>query len=271
MFIASRREKLIVLITLILVSGTGYFILDLMSFKSSNIKEARELLKEFKIAKAQNILEKTKLRLRTSDEDLDTLLLYSQIKLAKYKQANKFLDENIKSIPVNFKDSFLELVEILNVNDRADLIVKLIGKASKLKLEQEYFIAISQRRSQIKQEFAILEAGLNYLNTRKLDKKNKTAISSLKLESYLLKRCMEVADINIGSKNYKSALAYLEKALNWGIVNNSALKDDFYLSLALTYKNLHNFDKAWENMQLAAKLGNERAKGMIEDLHKKYK
>lgn len=271
MFIASRKEKLTVVVVLILSLGIGFFTYDLLSFKSSNIKEAKKLLQEFKIAKAQNILEKTKLRLRRNDETLDTLLLYSKIKLAKYEEASKFLDENIKSIPKGFKANFIELVDILSVNDKTDLIVKLISKADKLKLDQDYFISTSQRRSEINQEFKILESGLDYLRQVRSKKNKNQELASDKLELYILKRSMEAADIFIGSNNYKSALAYLDKAQSLGVVNNSSLKDDFYLSLALTYKNLHNFDKAWENMQLAAKLGNERAKGMIEDLHKKYK
>lgn len=274
MFIASKKEKLTIVVVLVLVLATVFFVYDLLSFKGSSIKEAKQLLKEFKIAKAQNILEKAKLRIRGHDEALDTLLLYSKIKLAKYDEASKFLDENIKTLPKDFKDSFVELIELLSVNDKTDLIVKLINKAGKLKLEQEYFITVSERRNELVEEFKVLEAGLNYLreaNQRKSKKKKQQEIASSKLEAYLLKRCIETADLYLGSNNYKSALAYLEKAQAWGIVNNSSLKDDFYLNLALTYKNMNNFDKAWENMQLAAKLGNERAKGMIENLHKNYK
>lgn len=272
MFIASRRDKIIIASVLVLLLGTGYFIFDLLVLKSSSISRARALLQEYKIAKAQNILEKAKLRMRKNDPELDTLLAYSQIKLGKYEEASRFIDKNIKRIPGDFKPEFLELVEILNVNDQTDLLVKLIDKARALKLEQDFFIAISQRRSDVKQEFQLLEAGLAYLDQLKQSKsKKQELIASDRLENYMLRRCMEVADMKIGAKDYKGALAYLSKAQSLGVVKNSSLKDDFYLSLALTYKNLHDFDKAWENMQLAAKLGNQRAKGMIEDMHKNYR
>ncbi|MDD9898572.1 MAG: hypothetical protein OXU45_06190, partial [Candidatus Melainabacteria bacterium] len=74
MFIASRRDKIIIASVLVLLLGTCYFIFDLLVLKSSSINRARELLQEYKIAKAQNILEKAKLRIRKNDPELDTLL-----------------------------------------------------------------------------------------------------------------------------------------------------------------------------------------------------
>ncbi len=267
-----KTERIIVTLVLILLLVGAIALYDTLSFKSANLKQAEELLKEYKVAKAQDILEKTKLRIKKKDKEVDSLIFYVLVKSGKYNEADKFIDTELEAIPQSFGLKFIELIDLLNINDRSTLIVKLIDKAQSLKLDQDFFINASQRRNDVAQEFSILETGLKYLRDSKYKQKNKKSEASTnKLEDYTLKRCIEVANIYIGTKNNQTALDYLNKAQALKILSNPTLKDDYYLNLALVYKEMGEQDKAWDNMQLAAKLGNEKAKDMLQKLDKNYK
>ena len=266
-----RNERIIVTFVLIVLLVGAIALYDGLSFKSSNLKQAEQLLKEFKTAKAQEILEKTKLRIKKKDKDVDSLMFYSLVKAAKYNEADKFIDKELESVPQSFGLKFIELIDLLNANDRSTLIVKLIDKSQSLKLDQDFFINASQRRNDVTQEFSILETGLKYLRSSKYKKNKKETVLSDKLEDYILRRCIEVSNIFIGSKNNQIALDYLIKAQTLSVLNNAAMKDDYYVNLALAYKEKGDMDKAWDNMQLAAKLGNDKAKDMLKKLDKNYK
>ena len=268
-----NNERIIVTLVLILLLAGSVALYDGLTFKANNLKEAEQLLKEFKIAKAQEILEKVKLRIKKKDKEVDSLMFYSLVKAGKYNEAEKFIDKELESVPQNFGLKFIELIDLLNVNDRSTLIVKLIDKSESLKLNQDFFINASQRRNDVTQEFSILETGLKYLRSLqyKQNQKSKEELATDRLEDYILRRCIEVSNIFIGSKNIKIALDYLNKAQVLKVLGNSSLKDDYYLNLALVYKEMGETDKAWDNMQLAAKLGNDKAKDLLKSLNKDEK
>ena len=268
-----NNERIIVTLVLILLLAGSVALYDGLTFKANNLKEAEQLLKEFKIEKAQEILEKVKLRIKKKDKEVDSLMFYSLVKAGKYNEAEKFIDKELESVPQNFGLKFIELIDLLNVNDRSTLIVKLIDKSESLKLNQDFFINASQRRNDVTQEFSILETGLKYLRSLqyKQKQKSKEELATDRLEDYILRRCIEVSNIFIGSKNIKIALDYLNKAQVLKVLGNSSLKDDYYLNLALVYKEMGETDKAWDNMQLAAKLGNDKAKDLLKSLNKDEK
>lgn len=268
-----NNERIIVTLVLILLLAGSVALYDGLTFKANNLKEAEQLLKEFKIAKAQEILEKVKLRIKKKDKEVDSLMFYSLVKAGKYNEAEKFIDKELESVPQSFGLKFIELIDLLNVNDRSTLIVKLIDKSESLKLNQDFFINASQRRNDVTQEFSILETGLKYLRSLqyKQKQKSKEELATDRLEDYILRRCIEVSNIFIGSKNIKIALDYLNKAQVLKVLGNSSLKDDYYLNLALVYKEMGETDKAWDNMQLAAKLGNDKAKDLLKSLNKDEK
>jgi tetratricopeptide (TPR) repeat protein len=266
-----RNERIIVTLVLIGLLVGAVALYDGLTYKANNIKQAEQLLKEFKIAKAQEILEQTKKRIKKKDAEVDSLMFYSLVKAAKYDDATKFIDKELESVPQSFGLKFIELIDILNANDRSALILKLIDKSQSLKLDQDFFINASQRRNDVSQEFSILETGLKYLRSSRYKKNKKEALPSDKLEDYILRRCIEVSNIFIGSKNNQIALDYLIKAQTLSVLNNASMKDDYYLNLALAYKEKGDTDKAWDNMQMAAKLGNDKAKDMLKKLDKNYK
>ncbi len=268
-----KTERIIVTLVLILTLIGAIFLYDVLSFKGTNLKRAEELLKEYKVAKAQELLEATKKRIKHKDKEVDSLIFYVLVKSGKYNEADKFIDTELEAIPQSFGLKFIELIDLLNIHDRSTLIVKLIDKSQSLKLDQDFFINASQRRNDVAQEFSILETGLKYLRDSKYKQKNKNKKAEVltnKLEDYTLRRCIEIANIYIGSKNNQLALDYLNKAQALKILTNPALKDDYYLNLALVYKEMGEQDKAWDNMQLAAKLGNDKAKDMLKRLDKNY-
>ncbi len=270
-----KTERIVVTIILILLLAGSFLVYDLLSFKSRSVKEAEQLLKEYKVAKAQDVLEKAKLRLKKKDKELDSLLFYTLVKAHKYDEAQKVIDKEVEALPQNFGLKFIELIDLLNAHDKSALIVKLIDKAQSLKLDQEFFINASKRRNDITQEFSILEMGLKYLRDAKYkqyqkNKKSQGEIPTDKLEDYTLRRCIEVANIFMGSQNYQLALKHLTKAQTLKVLSNSDMKDEYYLNLALVYKELGSMDKAWDNMQLSAKLGNNKAKAMLQSLNKNY-
>lgn len=268
-----NNERIVVTLVLILLLVGSVAVYDGLTFKANNLKEAEQLLKEFKIARAQEVLEKTKLRIKKKDKEVDSLMFYSLVKAGKYNEADKFIDKELESVPQSFGLKFVELIDLLNINDRSALIVKLIDKSESLKLDQDFFINASQRRNDVTQEFSILETGLKYLKSSKYKQKNRTKddVQTDRLEDYILRRCIEVSNIFMNPKSINIALEYLNKAQALKVLGNSQLKDDYYLNLALVYKEMGEMDKAWENMQLAAKLGNDKAKDLLKSLNKDEK
>lgn len=263
-----RTERFAVTIFLIVLLIGSFVFYDLLTFKSSTIRKATQYLKEYRTAKALEVLEAAQKRSQGKDKDLNVVTLYSLIRSSKFSEAEKFLDKDVEYLPKEFKKNFYELIEILELNERSKLIISLINKAQKLKLEEDFFIDTSKRRETPYEEFQILEAGLNYYQSSKNKKKkndDETKASGKKLQDYVLKRCIEVAGNYLGSKNPREALKYLEKADALKLLKNSSRKADYYYTLALAQKNLGSIDKARDYMELAAKLGNKSAKNIIKE------
>lgn len=94
--------------------------------------------------------------------------------------------------------------------------------------------------------------------------------SSRRLETYLLDRYLEASKIQRAGKNYKKALDYLLKAKKLEVLEDSQKKDDFYLNLGISYKDLGLNTKAWDSLKYSASLGNSKAQDMINHLKYKY-
>lgn len=262
-----RTERFAVTVFLIVLLVGSFVFYDLLTYKSSTIKKATQYLKEYKTAKAIEVLAEAQKRTHGKDKDLNVVVLYSLIRSSKFSEAEKFLEKDVEYLPKEFKKNFYELIEILELNDRSKLIIMLINKAQRLKLEEDFFINTSKRRETPYEEFQILEAGLNYYRAAKSKEKkddDEPKVFGNKLQDYVLKRCIDVAGNYLGSKNPREALKYLEKAETLKLLKNSSRKDDYYYTLALTQKNLGNIDKARDYMELAAKLGNKDAKEIIK-------
>lgn len=272
-----KYERIFVILSLILVLLASYFFYNFLTFKSNQINTAQRLLSEYKVSKALQILNNLKSKLSGKDIHVEFLTLYALVKAKKFKDAEEQLNE-LERISKKYKDKVSELVEVLDVNDQIKLINKLIAKSPALRFSEDYFIELSAQRNSLDAEMQVLQNGLKYLRDLKYkDKqikkrnKNKEEVATRKIENYTLKRCIENSNIFMGTKQYKTAMAYLNKAKNLNIVENSTYKDDYYYNLALVYKNQGEFALAWDNMKLSAKLGNERAKSMITALNKRYR
>jgi len=266
-------ERVIITVTLILALIASYFTYHTITYKKGKLNDAKQLIVEFKIAKALEILHTIKAK-GSNDDDLDSLILYGLVKAKRFEEAEKQTEE-VTSIPKESKDNTLEMISLLSVHNKIDLMTSVIDRSARLGFDENFFIELSQERNSLNTEMQILEKGLVYLNgvREKLrEKKSKKAkeISSSKIESFILERCIDNANIFMGSGDYKSALFYLNKAKNLGILKTSPLKDDYYYNLALVHKKLGNIDQAWDSMQISAKLGNERAKSMIRSLNSSY-
>lgn len=268
-----KLERIIITITLLLTLVASYFTYHTITYKSSKLSKAKEYIAEFKIAKALEILNKIKIK-GNADEELDALILYALVKAKRFEEASKQVAE-IKFIPKKLEKNTLEMISLTSVHNEVDLMIKIIDKSKKLKLDEDFFISLSQERNSLNTEMQVLEKGYYYLSSirKKLrEKKSKKAneISISRIETFILERCIDNANIFMGSGDYKSALFYLNKAKNLGVLKTSPLKDDYYYNLALVHKKLGNSDQAWDNMQISAKLGNERAKSMIRSIEQSY-
>lgn len=269
-----KLERIIITVTLVLALIASYFTYHTITYKKSKLNSAKQLIAEFKISKALETLNKIKAK-GNKDDELDSLILYGLVKAKRFEEASKQTEE-INEIPKNFKDSTLEMISILSVHNQIDLIDLIVDKSYKLNLDENFFIKLSQERNSLNTEMQVLEKGLSYLNglrakyNEKKKSKKANEIASSKIEAFILERCIDNSNIFMGSGDYKSALFYLNKAKNLGVLKTSPLKDDYYYNLALVHKQLGNTDEAWNNMQISAKLGNERAKSMINSLNSSY-
>lgn len=268
-----KLERLIITVTLVLALIASYFIYHTLTYKKSKLNSAKQLIAEFKISKALETLNKIKAK-GSKDDELDSLIFYALVKAKRFEEAEKQAEE-ITEIPKNFKESSLEMISLLSVHNKIDLIDLVVERSYKLNLDENFFIKLSQERNSLNTEMQVLEKGLSYLNglrAKYKEKKSKKAndIASSKIEAFILERCIDNSNIFMGSGDYKSALFYLNKAKYLGVLKTSPLKDDYYYNLALVHKQLGNTEEAWNNMQISAKLGNERAKSMIQSLNSSY-
>lgn len=269
-----RSERLFILATLGLIVLASCFTYHFFTYKQSQITKAKGYLAEHKVAMALQILNQAKSKIKNKDLNIEMLILYGLVKAKRFKEASAQL-KNIDHIPQNYNKQFKEIIDILSINEEPKLIADLISKSYKIKFNEDYFINLSGQRNSLEAEMQILEEGLLYLRDRverrkARKKKYKKDIGTRKLEDYILKRCIENSNVYIGSKDYKQALVYLEKAKKLKVLNHSTLKDDYYFNLAVVHKNLGNITQAWDSMQISAKLGNSRAKSMLKALNENY-
>jgi hypothetical protein len=269
-----KNERIFILSTLALILLASAFSYHFFTFKHTQISKAKAFLAEHKVAMALDILEKTRAKIKKKDLNLEMLMLYALIKSKRFSEAELQI-ENVEYVPKSYNEQFKEIIDILSVNQEPRLIAKLIAKSHKIKFDEDYFIDLSKQRTSLEAEMKILEEGLLYIrekqkNHKSSKNKNYRQLATQKIEDYILKRCIEDSNYYIGCQDYKTSLFYLEKAKKLKVINASTLKDDYYFNLALTHKNLGNITQAWDNMQIAAKLGSSRAKSMIKALNEKY-
>jgi hypothetical protein len=270
-----KNERIFILSILGLIVLASALSYHFFTFKHSQIAKAKAFLAEHKVAMALDILEQTRAKIKKKDLNLEMLMLYALVKSKRFTEADLQI-ENVEHVPKNYNKEFKEIIDILSINEEPKLIAKLIAKSHKIKFDEDYFIELSKQRNSLEAEMRILEEGLVYIrekleNHKSARKKINKELATRKLEDYILKRCVEDSNYYIGSQDYETSLYYLEKAKKLKVINNSTLKDDYYFNLALTHKNLGNITQAWDNMQIAAKLGSSRAKFMIRSLNEKYK
>jgi hypothetical protein len=251
-----RKIALVFFAVLFLIAIS--FALLKFNYKLNSIKKAKIFLKEYKVSKAIEILSKTRASVDKTDKDLDFLIFYSYIKSYEFEKASKILPE-IKEIPKDYEEYFYDLISILNIKDESSTLIQVLNKSHHFKLNQNFFIDYSQNRKNPEDELAVLEGGLRYLNT------NRTSNSELK--EYLLKRYIEITEIHLGKSDAKQALYYLKRADTLGLVKNSAFEDQIYLYKALAYKELKEYETAWDFMNLSAEMGNERAKKSLYEMN----
>jgi len=270
-----KNERIFILSILGLIVLASALSYHFFTFKHSQIAKAKAFLAEHKVAMALDILEQTRAKIKKKDLNLEMLMLYALVKSKRFTEADLQI-ENVEHVPKNYNKEFKEIIDILSINEEPKLIAKLIAKSHKIKFDEDYFIELSKQRNSLEAEMRILEEGLVYIrekleNHKSARKKINKELATRKLEDYILKRCVEDSNYYIGCQDYETSLYYLEKAKKLKVINNSTLKDDYYFNLALTHKNLGNITQAWDNMQIAAKLGSSRAKFMIRSLNEKYK
>jgi hypothetical protein len=269
-----KTERFFIVSILGVILLASAFSYHFFTFKHSQISKAKAFLAEHKVAMALDILEKTRAKLKKKDLNLEMLMLYALVKSKRFAEADLQI-ENVEYVPKNYHEQFKEIIDILSINEESKLIAKLIAKSHKIKFDEDYFIELSKQRNSLEAEMKILEEGLVYIR-EKLEshkspkKKNDKELATRKLEDYIFKRCIEDSNYYIGCQDYKTSLIYLEKAKKLKVIGDSTLKDDYYFNLALTHKNLGNITQAWDNMQIAAKLGSSRAKSMIKALNEKF-
>lgn len=269
-----KNERIFILSTLALILLASAFSYHFFTFKHTQISKAKAFLAEHKVAMALDILEKTRSKIKKKDLNLEMLMLYALIKSKRFSEAELQI-ENVEYVPKSYNEQFKEIIDILSVNEEPKLIAKLIAKSHKIKFDEDYFIDLSKQRTSLEAEMKILEEGLLYIrekqkNHKSSKNKNYRQLATQKIEDYILKRCIEDSNYYIGCQDYKTSLFYLEVAKKLKVINASTLKDDYYFNLALTHKSLGNITQAWDNMQIAAKLGSSRAKFMIRSLNEKY-
>lgn len=266
MFQPTQNKPAIAILVIIVI---GFLVTNSMNTRSKAIDEVQKLLREYKTAKALNILEQLKGSSQAKDKDLDTLIFYTLVKSKNFNAATDTI-KRIEYIPKKFSGDFNEIIEILTANNSSDLIALTLPKAFKLDLDENFFIDLANNINSLSAETRILEAGLDYYN-KSSKSIGKDRFDHKKLKEYIVKRYLDIAEMNIGANKANEALNTLKRLENLGLINNSPQKSDYYLSLAMIYKALNQHDLAWDNVQLSAKLGNDRAKSMINSLDRKYK
>lgn len=235
----------------------AYFAFDSINYKASRMDKALTLISEFKTAKALELLNKVKNKNKKDDPELDFLIIYAYSKSQQYDLISEKLNELTK-LPKQRKKLIMDFINTLSVNEKVDLLIKTIQKAKDLDLDQNLFLNLSKERNSSIQEIQILETGL------------KLCKESDRIESYLLKRYMEVALMNRGNKKPQQAINYLKRAENLASFQTSHYQDDIFLNLGLSYRDLKKYDQAWTYIKRSARLGNTRAQDMLDQAQRNF-
>ena len=269
--LSSKENRTFLVVAVLVALLFLFFIFQAVTYRERAFEKARHLLREYKTAKALSLLTKLRNTNTHIDQDLNFMIFYSYIKSMNFSKAADEL-ELIDEVPKEQSFIFGEIVQQLSIANQVALIIDLVKRAHKLGLESQFFIDLSQERDSIQQELELLQAGIAYLTV--LDKNQPDshfAAEFRKLDNYLVRRYVEIANIYRGSKEYYMALKYLEKAREKVKRDNkSPYKSEIYLNIGLVYKNMKKYSKAWENIKFAEKLGSETARDMINNLHQNY-
>lgn len=261
----SLRKIIIFSALAIVILGSGLFALN---WTNLNISKARKYMREYRTAKAIQILSK----LDKKNSKVQFLLIHAHAKIREFEAIKPIL-EKVKDFPSSSSEEVLELFAHLSNNDQMELLLNSFPKCKKLKLREDFFIELSKKRNNITEELKILEAGIAYLDSIKKKSKKKKKKNSgkiRKIDDYLVDRYIDIAKIFMGNKKYKDALTYLEKANKLGSLENSSLKGDYYFQLGLAYKNLGKKDESWKYFRLSAAEGNLRAKDMVNKIKRRF-
>ena len=258
---------MIKLIAIILLLAA--FIFSLLNSPSFAINNATKLLREFKTAEALEILLDAQKSNKGKDERLNFLVIYALTKSNLYDRALEKID-TVKDFPSKNQKEIVNFLKYLSINDQNELLVRSLPKSLKINLSQDFLIDLSRQRKSSLEEINFLEASLAYIKDKQKTVRIGKKPGTRKLENYLLDRYMEASKIQRANKNYKQALDYLLRAKNLEILEESQKKDDYYLHLGISYKDLNLNTKAWDSLKYSASLGNSKAQDMIDHLKYRY-
>ncbi len=257
-----------------------------------DIKLAERYIKEYRFAKALDLLNSSSKRSKKADLALEELLFYAAIKAQNFKTAEVILDE-IKDFDAGFKKRFYEVVNILYKKDKDELFAKVLARSNRIKLDDDYLIALSKKQKNIEKEMQVLLMGRKLLLDIKeglLQKKKIVDASEIKvdkIEKYILERYMNQASLFIAHQDYTSALEQLKKAENLEILKEDEVdekkaakklevkykkaKADYKYLLGTVLKFLGQRDKSWDLIKQSAELGNMQAKENLEQARRRYR
>ncbi|NQY79249.1 MAG: tetratricopeptide repeat protein [Candidatus Caenarcaniphilales bacterium] len=243
----------------LIIAGILYYV---ATYEERSLHKAKGLLQEYKTAKALEIIERIKLQQKKKNPEIDFLLFYTYLKSNEFAKAESLL-EHLEPFQESQREEFLEMIAKLNFHEENKLMIKMLDQAHQLHLSSDYFINVSKKKESIVAESLVLEEGIQY---HEEDTEELT-----KLNNYLIKRYIEVAQIEHGNKDYHRAVKYLEKARERSIKQKgSPYESDIYLNLGLVHRAQKKYEQAWQYIQLSSKLGNEKAKDLIKHMQNNY-
>jgi hypothetical protein len=237
---------------------------NIFTFKNKQIKAARQYMREFKTAKAIEILNNLKTKYKDKDRDLDSLYFYALVRAKKFDLAERQLKQ-IDYVSNNFKDSFIEIIDILNTYYKTNLMTEFIRKCKNMNLSEDFFIKLSKSSHSFDAEMKILIQGLEYLRNYSTDKKSPPK----KLMEYIFDRYIEMSKILMGRKDFVSATNRMAKLKDLKVMEDDKDKQEFYIVLGEIYEKSKNPQQAKENYELAKAAGSKKAEDLIAALEKK--
>lgn len=253
-----RTEKAFAIFLAILLLLATISTYNVFTFKHRQINRACQLMKEYKTAKAIEILDKLKSKYKNKDKDLDSLYFYALIKAKKFDQAERQI-KNIDEISERFKDNFVEIIDLLSTYYKTNLMTEFIRKSKNMNFTEDFFIKLSANSRSFEAESKILVQGLSYLRA---SNKNKAE----KLEKYIFDRYIEIAKIAMSHEDFVLATSYMTKLKELKVILNEKDQQDFFLTLGDIYKKSKNPDLARENYQMAAQAGSKKAEKLVNTL-----